>query len=205
MIELSNSIAQFEAVSYFCAAMARTYTSQIPLGYQAPDFLLPDPIHGTKLSYEEISGELGTVLMFICNHCPFVVHVKHAIASLADDYQSKGIGFVAINSNDVINYPQDSPELMGEFAKEAGFNFPYLFDESQEVAKAYDAACTPDFSIFDKDSICVYRGQLDASRPGNDVVPDAKSIREVLDLLIGLKPVPSEGQIPSIGCNIKWK
>lgn len=185
--------------------MARTYTSQIPLGYQAPEFLLPDPINEVSLSYSDIRGEKGTVVMFICNHCPFVVHVKSAIARLADDYLSKGFGFVAISSNDVINYPQDSPELMTQFAKAAGFNFPYLYDESQEVAKAYDAACTPDFSVFDGDDLCVYRGQLDASRPGNDIPPNGNSIREVLDLLIGSKLVPAEGQIPSIGCNIKWK
>lgn len=143
--------------------------------------------------------------MFICNHCPFVVHVREQLVKLARDYMPKGVGIVAISSNDVENYPDDSPEKMKDLAEAMNFPFSYLYDESQEVAKAYDAACTPDFSVFDADGKCVYRGQLDGARPGNDEPNDGRSLREVFDLLIAGNSVPRDGQMPSMGCNIKWK
>lgn len=185
--------------------MARTLTTSIPLGFKAPDFSLTDTISGELIGYREVRGDRGTLIMFICNHCPYVVHVREELVRLAHDYMEKGIGFVAISSNDVVNYPQDGPELMKELALEMQFPFPYLYDESQDVARAYDAACTPDFSLIDADDRCVYRGQLDASRPGNDLPVNGESMREALDLLVDEKPVPAAGQIPSMGCNIKWK
>ncbi|HPW86211.1 MAG TPA: thioredoxin family protein, partial [Chitinophagales bacterium] len=142
--------------------------------------------------------------MFICNHCPYVKHVNSQLVQLAKDYQPKGIAFVAISSNDVEKYPQDGPELMKENALQEGYPFPYLYDETQEVAKAYHAACTPDFSIFDADLRCVYRGQLDDSRPKNDSISDGKDIRAALDAILNQQPVSAQ-QMPSLGCNIKWK
>jgi len=142
--------------------------------------------------------------MFICNHCPFVKHVNEGLVELANDYILKGISFIAISSNDVVNFPEDSPEKMKNEAKSLGYPFPYLYDESQEVARAYDAACTPDFFIYDKDLKLVYRGQLDDSRPKNGIPVTGKDIRAALDSLLQSKPV-SEEQKPSIGCNIKWK
>lgn len=185
--------------------MALTPTTSIPLGFKAPEFLLNDVVTNQQKSYQNINGTKGTVVMFICNHCPFVIHIREQLVQLANDYLSKGIGFVAISSNDVLNYPQDSPEKMAEMALEFDFPFPYLFDEKQQVAKEYDAACTPDFSVFDQNNTCIYRGELDGSRPGNGVACDGASMRTVLDLLVDGKPVPSEGQRPSVGCNIKWK
>ena len=160
-------------------------------------------------SFEEIvefcfGQENGLVVMFICNHCPFVVHVIEQIVSLANDYLGNKIGFVGISSNDIINYPDDSPEKMREFAKKYHFPFPYLYDESQEIAKAYDAACTPDFSVFDQNLNCIYRGQLDNSRPGNEEPNNGKDLRMVLDYLLENKKLDFE-QKPSLGCNIKWK
>lgn len=184
--------------------MAATETLRIPLGFKAPDFSLPDTVSGKLLSLADVRGDKATVVMFICNHCPYVKHVNKQLVSLANDYTSRGIAFVAISSNDVVNYPQDAPELMKETALVEGYPFPYLYDETQEVAKAYHAACTPDFSIFDKDLLCVYRGQLDDSRPKNDSVADGKDIRAALDNILTGMPV-SEQQIPSLGCNIKWK
>jgi peroxiredoxin len=184
--------------------MAATETLRIPLGFKAPDFRLLDTVSDTPLSLNELKGEIATVIMFICNHCPYVKHVNQQLVSLANDYLAKGIAFIAISSNDVVNYPQDGPELMKANAKEEKYPFPYLYDETQEVAKAYHAACTPDFSIFDKDLLCVYRGQLDDSRPKNDSISDGKDIRAALDNILAGNPV-SEKQIPSLGCNIKWK
>lgn len=184
--------------------MAATETLQIPLGFPAPEFSLPDTISGNTYSFSDLKGEKGSLVMFICNHCPYVIHVKDELVKLAADYQSKGIGFIAISSNDVEKYPDDSPEKMKLFAAENGFSFPYLYDESQDVAKAYFAACTPDFSIFDAEGKCVYRGQLDDSRPKNDKPVTGKDIRMALDALLGGEKI-SERQIPSIGCNIKWK
>lgn len=184
--------------------MAATETLQIPLGFTAPDFLLPDTVSGKIRSLKELKGEIATVIMFICNHCPYVKHVNAELVRLANDYMPKGVSFVAISSNDVVNYPEDAPDKMRETALALGYPFPYLYDETQEVAKAYFAACTPDFSIFDKDLKCVYRGQLDDSRPKNDIPVTGKDIRAALDALINGQPV-SERQKPSIGCNIKWK
>jgi peroxiredoxin len=184
--------------------MAATETIRIPLGYQAPDFRLPDTVSGKEFSLEGLKGENATVVMFICNHCPYVRHVNKQLVSLANDYMPKGVAFIAISSNDIVNYPQDAPELMKETALEEGYPFPYLYDATQEVAKAYHAACTPDFSIYDKGLKCVYRGQLDDSRPKNDSIPDGKDIRAALDNLLNGMPV-SDNQFPSMGCNIKWK
>ena len=184
--------------------MARTPSTMVTLGTIAPDFLLPDTVSGKQLSLGNIKGETATLIMFICNHCPFVKHVNAELVALANNYKNKGIGFVAINSNDVIYHPNDSPELMTQVAKELKYPFPYLYDESQETAKVYDAACTPDFFIYDKDLRLVYRGQLDDSRPGNEIPVTGKDIRHALDCLINNKPVPQQ-QRPSIGCNIKWK
>ena len=184
--------------------MARTPSTMVTLGTKAPDFLLPDTVSGKHLSLDNIKGETATMIMFICNHCPFVKHVNEEIVRLGNDYKNKGIGFVAISSNDIINHPEDSPGLMTQVAKQLKYPFPYLFDESQETAKAYDAACTPDFFIYDKDLRLVYRGQLDDSRPGNEIPVTGKDIRQALDCLINNVPVAQE-QRPSIGCNIKWK
>lgn len=184
--------------------MAETATKQIALGYEAPDFTLPDTVSGRELSLQELKGEQATVVMFICNHCPFVKHVNKELVRLANDYSPKGVSFIAINSNDVENYPDDSPENMKRTAEELGYPFPYLYDETQDIARAYSAACTPDLSIFDKDLKCVYRGQLDDSRPGNDIPPSGKDIRAALDNILAGEPVSAD-QRPSIGCNIKWK
>jgi thiol-disulfide isomerase/thioredoxin len=184
--------------------MARTPTTQIPLGFKAPDFSLVDVTSSIKTTLKDVSKKNGLVVMFICNHCPFVVHVLEQILALGSDYLIKDIGFVAISSNDVINYPDDSPEKMKELAKSYNFPFPYLYDPTQEVAKNYDAACTPDFSVFDGELKCIYRGQLDNSRPGNKEPVNGKDLRLVLDLLLKNKKIDFI-QKPSIGCNIKWK
>ena len=184
--------------------MARTPSTMVTLDTKAPDFLLPNTVSGKQISLKDVKGETATMIMFICNHCPFVKHVNAELVELANDYKNKGIGFVAISANDVINHPDDSPGLMTQVAKELKYPFPYLYDESQEIAKAYDAACTPDFFIYDNDLRLVYRGQLDDSRPGNEIPVTGKDIRHALDCVINNKPVPQE-QRPSIGCNIKWK
>jgi thiol-disulfide isomerase/thioredoxin len=184
--------------------MALTPTKPIPIGFKAPDFRLTNQISNKQLSYPDIKGEKGTLVMFICNHCPYVKHVVEELVRIGNVYIPQGIGMVAINSNDVENYPEDSPEKMKVFAADHDFPFPYLFDETQEVARAYDAACTPDFNLFDANDRCVYRGQLDGSRPGNEVPVNGKDLRAALDLVLAGKAVP-ENQIPSTGCNIKWK
>lgn len=184
--------------------MARTPSNMLPLGTKAPDFELPDTVSGKNISLSAVRGETATVIMFICNHCPFVKHVNTEIAAIAKAYTSRGIGFAAISSNDAENYPDDAPELMTRNAQEQGFTFPYLYDETQEVAKAYDAACTPDFYVFDRNLKLVYRGQLDDSRPGNGIPVTGKDLRAALDALSNGEKV-SEHQKPSIGCNIKWK
>ncbi len=184
--------------------MAQTYTIKIPLGFKAPDFQLPDTVTGKLINFDAIKGEKGTLVMFICNHCPYVIHVIKELVSIAKEYQKKGIGFVAISSNDVNNYPEDSPELMKQFAEEQHFSFPYLYDESQEIAKAYQAACTPDYNLFDADDLCVYRGQLDNSRPQNGLPVNGEHLRAALEDVIHGK-TPSKNQLPSSGCNIKWK
>ena len=184
--------------------MVLTPTTQIPLGFKAPDFTLPDTISGKDLGLKELASDRATVIMFICNHCPYVKHVIEGIVELANDYIPDGVSFIAISSNDAENYPDDSPGKMKEEAERLGFPFPYLYDESQEVAKAYFAACTPDFNIFDKDMKCVYRGQLDDSRPGNNIPVSGKDIRNALDKLLAGGSIPKD-QTPSVGCNIKWK
>ena len=184
--------------------MARTPTTQIPLGFKAPKFNLPDVISNKNISLNDIDQSKGLVVMFICNHCPYVIHVMDEIINIANYYQKKGIGFVAINSNDVINYPDDDPSKMKLFAQEKKFPFPYLYDESQKTAKDYDAACTPDFSVFDKELNCIYRGQMDNARPKNDAPNDGKDLRKVLDYILENKEIDFE-QKPSLGCNIKWK
>ncbi|WP_437396923.1 thioredoxin family protein [Flagellimonas lutimaris] len=183
--------------------MARTPSNMLPLGTKAPEFELLDTVSDKTLSLDKIKGDKGTVIMFICNHCPFVIHVNPKIVTLAKEYQEKGIAFVAISSNDVENYPQDSPHLMKEKAMEEDYSFPYLYDETQEVAKSYDAACTPDFYLFDSDMSLVYRGQLDDSRPGNGVPLTGTDLKNAMDAVIDGKEVDSD-QKPSLGCNIKW-
>ena len=184
--------------------MANTPSNMLPLGTQAPDFSLKDTITNSVLSLNDLKGNSGTVIMFICNHCPFVIHVNKELVSIANDYTKKGIGFIAISSNDAVNYPQDSPENMKIHAKREGYPFPYLYDETQEVAKVYDAACTPDLYVFDVDLKLTYRGQLDDSRPGNGIPVTGNDLRHALDCLLENKP-NDRPQKPSIGCNIKWK
>ena len=184
--------------------MARTPSTMVALTTNAPDFILPDTVWGKQISLNDVKGEIATIIMFICNHCPFVKHVNDELVKLANDYKNKKIGFVAISSNDVINYPDDAPGLMKVTAIQLQYSFPYLYDESQDVAKAYYAACTPDFFIYNNKLELAYRGQLDDSRPGNGIPVTGKDIRRALDCLLINQPVPSE-QRPSIGCNIKWK
>jgi len=184
--------------------MAETPSRMIPLGTKAVDFILPDTVTGKKMSLKELSSDTATVIMFICNHCPFVKHIQSELVRLANEYIPKGISFIAISSNDVEKYPADAPDYMNEVAQRFSFPFPYLYDETQEIARAYDAACTPDFYIFDKDLSLAYRGQLDDSRPGNNIPITGKDIRSALDQILKGKSVSDE-QKPSIGCNIKWK
>lgn len=184
--------------------MARTPSNMLPLGTIAPNFTLPDTTNDQIVSLNQINGEKGTVIMFICNHCPFVKHLNSTIVQLAVTYQSKGIAFIAISSNDVVNYPQDAPELMKQTALQERYSFPYLFDESQEVAMAYEAACTPDFYLFDQNLRLVYRGQLDDSRPGNGIPSTGLDLSNAIEALLNNKPI-NPIQKPSIGCNIKWK
>ncbi|NMH86321.1 thioredoxin family protein [Flavivirga algicola] len=183
--------------------MARTPSNMLPLGTQAPVFNLFDTISGKHLSLTQLKGTSATVIMFICNHCPFVIHVNPEIVSIANSYAEKGISFIAISSNDVVNYPQDSPENMTIHAKNEAYPFPYLYDETQEIAKAYDAACTPDFYVFDSNLKLAYRGQLDDSRPGNEIALTGNDLRNALDCLIENRDNTTQ-QKPSIGCNIKW-
>ncbi|MFP2996010.1 thioredoxin family protein [Spongiivirga sp. MCCC 1A20706] len=184
--------------------MARTPSNMIPLGTIAPDFELLDTVTGNNISLEQAKGAKATVIMFICNHCPFVKHVNAELAAIGADYADSGVGFIAISSNDVENYPADSPELMKQNALDEGFNFPYLYDETQQVAKDYDAACTPDFYVFDSNLKLTYRGQLDDSRPGNGIAVTGKDLRIAIDATVKGALVDII-QKPSIGCNIKWK
>lgn len=184
--------------------MAQTPSNMMPLGTQAPEFTLPDAVSGRSLSLQELKGENATVIMFICNHCPFVKHIESELVKLGQVYPAKGVGIVAISANDIENYPEDSPEKMKQLAETLGYNFPYLYDESQAVAKSYDAACTPDFYIFNELLECVYRGQLDDSRPGNNIPVTGIDLRKALDSLLSDKKI-SPDQKPSVGCNIKWK
>ncbi len=184
--------------------MARTPSNMLPLGTTAPDFKLIDAVTNNFVTLKEVCGEKGTVIMFICNHCPFVIHVNEEIVRVANDYRTQGFGFVAISSNDIEKYPQDAPAHMWKTAQKNNYTFPYLFDETQEVAKAYDAACTPDFYLFDAENKLIYRGQLDDSRPGNGIPVNGRDLRQALDAVLRNAQV-SENQKPSIGCNIKWK
>jgi peroxiredoxin len=184
--------------------MALTESNMLPLGTKAPDFNLPDTISGGNISFEDVKSDMATVVMFLCNHCPYVIHVNEGIVALAKEYQELGVGFVAISSNDVENYPQDAPDKMTIHAKEVGYPFPYLYDESQDVAKAYDAACTPDFYIFNEQDKLVYRGQLDGSRPNSGKPVTGEDLRAALDAVLVKRPVNAL-QRPSAGCNIKWK
>lgn len=183
--------------------MARTPSTMLALGTAAPDFSLPDT-DGNIVKLEDFQGKSALLIMFICNHCPFVKHVAAELSKIGHDYQRKGVGIVAINSNDAESYPEDAPAKMREEKAARNYTFPYLFDATQTVAAAYQAACTPDFYLFDQKFALVYRGQLDASRPGNGLPVTGKDLRAALDaLLSGQKP--SLDQQPSIGCNIKWR
>ena len=185
-------------------SVARTASTMVALGTQAPDFRLPDVISGQTVSLESFAGKSGLLVMFICRHCPYVKHVQGELARLGRDYQSLNFGIVAITSNDVEHYPEDAPESIKSMAQELGFTFPFCYDESQAVAKAYGASCTPDFFLFDSDRKLVYRGQLDDSRPANALPVTGRDLRAALDALLAGQPVSQE-QKPSLGCNIKWK
>ena len=182
--------------------MVKTASTMLPLGTQAPDFSLIN-VDSQTVSLSDFSGKPALLVMFICNHCPFVKHIADELSALGREYQSRGAGVVAISSNDSTKYPEDSPEQMVHEAENRGYVFPYLFDEEQEVAKAYHAACTPDFYIFDGDQKLVYRGQLDDSRPGNEIPVTGSDLRAALDAVLAGQPVAQQ-QTPSIGCNIKW-
>lgn len=184
--------------------MALTESTMLQLGTKAPTFSLPDTVSGNEISFQDIKGNNGTVVMFLCNHCPYVIHVNQELIRIANDYKEKGIGFVAISSNDAVKYTDDTPDKMKLIAKVLMYPFPYLYDESQDVARAYDAACTPDLYIFDADDQLYYRGRLDESRPGNDKPLTGKDMRLALDLLLRGE-APMTKQYPSAGCNIKWK
>ncbi|MFA5553715.1 MAG: thioredoxin family protein [Phycisphaerae bacterium] len=183
--------------------MVATASTMVSLGTKAPNFALPDT-KGNIVSLSDFSTSKALLVIFMCNHCPFVKHVLKEMVALIGEYQKKGLAAVGINSNDVANYPDDSPQLMAKIAKEQGFTFPYLYDETQQIAKSYNAACTPDFFLFDKDKKLVYRGQMDASRPGNNIPVTGSDIKKAIDAVLAGK-LPDEKQLPSMGCNIKWK
>lgn len=176
----------------------------LSLGTSAPEFQLPDSVTANLYSLHDLQGVKGTVVMFLCNHCPYVKHVTDEIVRVANDYRVLGFGFVAISSNDVEEYPEDHPDLMWKYARKNNFSFPYLYDRTQEVARNYKAACTPDFYLFDEELKLRYHGQLDASRPGNGIPTNGRDLREALDALHGNKQVSSL-QRPSTGCEITWK
>ena len=184
--------------------MALTPSTMLALGTKAPDFSLPEVVSGKTISLKSFSGKEALLVMFICRHCPYVEHVQDELARLGRDYAGKNVGIVAISSNDAVNYPEDAPKNLKEMAKRLGFVFPYCYDESQEVARAYEAACTPDFFLFGKDRALIYRGQLDESRPGNNKPLNGKDLRAALDAVLAGRPVSTD-QKPSVGCNIKWK
>ncbi|WP_179354424.1 thioredoxin family protein [Winogradskyella vidalii] len=184
--------------------MARTKSNMLPLGTKAPDFKLVDTTDNKMKSLDKLKGTTATLIMFICNHCPFVMHVNSELAQLAKDYVAKGIKCIAISSNDTENFPQDGPKFMQQNALDNDYIFPYLYDQTQDVAKAYNAACTPDFFLFNEDLKLVYTGQLDDSRPGNDIPVTGKDIREALNALIDNETV-NPNQKPSLGCSIKWR
>jgi peroxiredoxin len=184
--------------------MARTPSVMLPLGTKAPDFSLPDTVSGNNISLSDFKGKKGLLVMFICQHCPFVQHVKTELAKIGHDYIPQDLGIVAISANDVANYPDDSPENLKLMAEAEDFNFPVCYDETQAIAKIYQAACTPDYYLFDQEFKLVYRGQLDDSRPSLDIPVTGKDLRRAIESLLAGKPI-SEEQKPSLGCNIKWK
>lgn len=184
--------------------MALTNSDPLALGFKAPDFTLYDTVDDKEKSLDELKSDKATVIFFICNHCPYVKHIQEALVNLAIQYIPKGFSFIGISSNDVVEYPEDGPGHMHLLAKELAFPFPYLYDEDQSVAKAYNAVCTPDFYVFNKKLECVYHGQFDDSRPGNTIIPTGRNIRETLDA-IESEGIISPKQEPSVGCSIKWK
>lgn len=184
--------------------MVKTASTMLPLGTQAPEFSLKNAVGGATVSLRDVSGGRGLLVIFLCNHCPFVKHIRDGLAKFAREVQAQGLNVVGISSNDAVAYPQDGPEPMAAEAQEAGYTFPYLFDADQAVAKAYKAACTPDFFLFDSNLALVYRGQFDASRPGNGVPVTGSDLRAAVDRVLKGEP-PLLEQRPSIGCNIKWK
>ena len=184
--------------------MSLAYSSMLPLDTTAPDFTLPDAVSGKTLSLQALKSSQGTVIMFICNHCPYVKHILPKLVEITKIYQTKNIQFIAINSNDIKSYPDDSPENMRKIAQQFDFSFVYLFDNSQNIAKAYQAECTPDFYLFDKDLRCVYRGRFDDATPGNNHAVTGKDLCEAIDNLLAHKPINPE-QFSSMGCSIKWK
>ena len=184
--------------------MVKTVSTMLPLGTAAPDFQLPDVVSGKTISLDSFADSQALLVMFICQHCPFVIHVREELAKIGQDYQDRSLGIVAISANDVANYPNDSPEKLKQMAHEFKFNFPVCYDESQEVSKSYTAACTPDFFLFDGDNKLVYRGQLDDSRPGNGFPVTGEDMRQAIDFTLKGEEIDF-AQKPSIGCNIKWK
>lgn len=186
--------------------MARTPSVMLALGTPAPQFSLPDVVTGNTITLETFAGKTGLLVMFICRHCPYVKHIQDQLAQLGRDYHGKDLAIVAISSNDADKYPDDGPESLKEMAQTLGFTFPFCYDATQEVAKAYQAACTPDFYLFDREQKLVYRGQLDDSRPKSDppIPVTGKDLRAAMDALLSAQPIPAE-QRASIGCNIKWK
>ncbi|MGK7955502.1 MAG: thioredoxin family protein [Crocosphaera sp.] len=184
--------------------MVKTLSTMLPLGTKAPDFSLEDVVSGEKISLKTFADKKALLVMFICVHCPFVKHLQDALAALGKEYIAKGLGIVAISANDISTHPGDAPDKMKEMAETLGFDFPFCYDESQEVAKAYTAACTPDFFLFNADNILVYRGQFDDSRPGNDIPITGKDLKAAIEEVLLDRKVDTQ-QKPSIGCNIKWK
>jgi peroxiredoxin len=184
--------------------MALTPSTMLALGTTAPDFSLPDTVSGQAISLARFAKKKALLVMFICQHCPYVQHVKEALARLGKDYADKEVGIVAISSNDASNYPDDRPEKLKEMAEALGFNFPFCYDETQKVAKAYAASCTPDFFLFDRDRKLVYRGELDDSRPGNGKPVTGRDLRNAIDAVLNNRPL-NPNQRPSMGCNIKWR
>lgn len=184
--------------------MAYTESTMLPLGTKAPDFRLPDVVSGKTLGLKDVKGSKATVVMFICNHCPFVKYINPKMSEIASNYQKREVGFVGISSNDAENYEQDSPEKMKQVAEKEGYSFPYLYDESQNVARAYHAACTPEFYVFNKDMFLVYRGQMDDARPGNDIDVTGRDLINALEAILQGRAIDSN-QKPGAGCNIKWK
>ena len=184
--------------------MAETPSTMAPLGMKVPGFRLPDAVSGRAVSLDDFKGAPALLVMFICNHCPYVKHVREHLSQLVREYQARGVAVVGISSNDTLQFPDDGPEKMKQEARAAGYTFPYLYDEDQEVAKQYRAACTPDFFVFDKDRRLVYRGQMDDSRPNSGRPVTGKDLRVALDAVLAGRPAPAD-QKPSMGCNIKWK